>query len=301
MDVERHVTALAAAMRQRAFCYVFDGRPENFWVVRACTFDDHARCLHLSISPLALAPGAPSNAREPVRGIELPLILVTNHKPRIAGTDHALWRRVVLVPFAVTIPEADQDKTLGDKLLAELPGILAWAVLGCLEWQRHGLAAPPAVVAATEDYRQDMDQIGAFLRERCDLSKAYATVPTGELYRIYQEWANVSGEDAVSKKLFGMRLADRGITQSRNGRIRFHRGIRLREPVTHGDASLVTDGDATSGSPGVNFGGSRETNRNSRHHASPSHPDDPLTTFDFGASEGASKPDAEDDWDRGEA
>ncbi len=61
------------------------------------------------------------------------IILASNHKPTVRGTDHAIWRRIRLVPFAVTIPESEQDKSLPGKLLTELPGILAWCVRGCLD------------------------------------------------------------------------------------------------------------------------------------------------------------------------
>ena len=69
--------------------------------------------------------------------------LAANHKPVIRNTDVAIWRRIRLVPFDVVIPPQDRDSDLPDKLKAELPGILAWAVRGCLEWQEQGLAAPP--------------------------------------------------------------------------------------------------------------------------------------------------------------
>src|SRR5690606_33658354 len=67
------------------------------------------------------------------------IVLATNHKPQIRGTDHAIWRRVHLVPFTVTIPDDQQDRDLPSKLRGELPGILAWCVRGCLEWQQIGL------------------------------------------------------------------------------------------------------------------------------------------------------------------
>ena len=67
------------------------------------------------------------------------IILAANHKPVVSGTDHAVWRRIKLVPFVVTIPEEAKDKVLPEKLKAEVPGILAWAVRGCLDWQRGGL------------------------------------------------------------------------------------------------------------------------------------------------------------------
>ena len=63
--------------------------------------------------------------------------LAANHKPNISGSDHGIWRRIRLVPFTVTIPEQERDPRLTQKLAEELPGILAWAVRGCLARVRH--------------------------------------------------------------------------------------------------------------------------------------------------------------------
>ena len=95
------------------------------------------------------------------------IILATNHRPEVRGTDHAIWRRIRLIPFNVTIPAEEQDKRLGEKLRAELPGILAWAVRGCLSWQRNGLALPRVVEEATQKYREDEDFLGGFLADAC--------------------------------------------------------------------------------------------------------------------------------------
>ena len=90
------------------------------------------------------------------------IFLATNHKPEIRGTDHSIWRRIRLVPFNVTIPDEQQDRQLPEKLRAEYPGILAWAVRGCLDWQRHGLGIPEEIKHATQNYRSEMDIIGTF-------------------------------------------------------------------------------------------------------------------------------------------
>src|SRR5215213_6238174 len=81
------------------------------------------------------------------------LFLATNHRPEVKGTDYAIWRRLKLVPFEITIPGAEQDKGLPEKLREELPGILARIVRGCREWQREwqrdGLGEPAEVRSAT--------------------------------------------------------------------------------------------------------------------------------------------------------
>ena len=109
------------------------------------------------------------------------LFLATNHEPSIRGPGHSIGRPIRLVLFNVTIPEAEQDRELGTKLLAELDGILALAVWGCLEWQRIGLKPPAAVVRATPAYRADSDVIGGLL-ENCCISDGRAMVLGAELH-----------------------------------------------------------------------------------------------------------------------
>ena len=124
----------------------------------------------------------------------------------IRGTDHAIWRRLRLVPFNVTVPEYEQDKKLPEKLREELPGILAWAVRGCLDWQQDGLGNPDEVKAATADYRSEQDMLGGFLEECCTLApncKAKAS----DLLAAYHEW---TGDKHVSQQRLGKALIERG-------------------------------------------------------------------------------------------
>lgn len=137
------------------------------------------------------------------------LWLAGNHKPTIRGTDLAIWRRIRLIPFTVTIPTDEQDRRLPEKLRAELPGILAWAVRGCLDWQREGLGAPVEVVQATQDYRSEMDVIGAFLDDRCQVTET-ARATAKELYEAYTSWCEAQGERVISQRAFGSQLGDRG-------------------------------------------------------------------------------------------
>ena len=154
------------------------------------------------------------------------LFLATNHKPVIKGTDTAMWRRIRLIPFTVTIPPQQQDRELLGKLHAELPGILAWAVRGCLSWQRNGLGTPKDVVDATKDYQDEMDSLGDFLTECCDVG-AGAEVAAGELYKAYTAWSEAQGEHPLGKRNFGSRLAERGFTRSRTMAGRLWEGITL--------------------------------------------------------------------------
>ncbi|HEY3175757.1 MAG TPA: phage/plasmid primase, P4 family [Candidatus Polarisedimenticolia bacterium] len=156
------------------------------------------------------------------------LILSANHRPDIRGTDVAIWSRIALVPFTVTIPRAERDKDLPDKLMKEAPGILRWLADGCREWQRIGLAPPEAVSAATDEYRALVDTVGEFIGERC-IAYDGAKVTKGVLYRGYVEWARARGEEPLTQRAFGERMIERGFTELREGkdRTRTWNGIGL--------------------------------------------------------------------------
>ena len=154
------------------------------------------------------------------------LFLATNHKPVIKGTDHAIWRRIRLVPFTVTIPDEEQDKALNDKLREELPGILAWAVRGCLAWQEQGLGAPEEVLNATQDYKNEMDVLGSFLEECC-VQEGYVHVTSKALYQAYEQWCEANSEDQMTQRALGLRLQERGLISERTSHFRGWKGIGL--------------------------------------------------------------------------
>jgi len=182
---------------------------------------------------------------------EFTLFLGTNHKPVIRGTDHAIWDRIRLIPFAVRIPEAEQDKNLREKLLAEASGILAWAVQGCRSWQRDGLGAPADVKAATAGYRREMDTLADFLADRC-VTAPTATVSAKDLYAAYQGWCDETGERPQTQKAIGLRLAERGFDSAQVGKARTRTWFGL---------GLVTHNTPPDGDEGVNASGGR-THRN---------------------------------------
>lgn len=97
------------------------------------------------------------------------LFMDCNHRPTVRGVDDAIWRRLKLVPFSITISEDEKDTQLPDKLRAELPGILAWAVRGCAEWFKSGLGDPPEVSEANQEWREHDDPLKDFLEDCCKL------------------------------------------------------------------------------------------------------------------------------------
>ena len=153
--------------------------------------------------------------------------LSANHKPEVRGTDYAIWRRIKLIPFGVSIPKVDQDPKLPEKLKDEMPGILAWAVRGCLKWQAEGLGEPKEVTQATEGYRAEQDVLAAFIEECCVVETG-AWVKFSDLYAAYQAWGAESGEPTETKRKFGNRLTERGFNKD-NGtdNVAIRRGLAL--------------------------------------------------------------------------
>lgn len=156
------------------------------------------------------------------------LWLAANHKPIIRGNDTGIWARIKLIPFEVRIPDELMDGDIDDKLARERDGILAWAVEGCLSWQREGLHDPPAVQAATRAYRAEMDILADFLDDCCAM-EPHATVTAKALYDAYALWCVDSGEQAMHQRLFGTCLGERGFLRCAIGheKTRGYRGIRL--------------------------------------------------------------------------
>jgi putative DNA primase/helicase len=150
------------------------------------------------------------------------LVLSTNHKPIIRGTDNGIWRRILFIPFNITIPKEEQDRELATKLRDELPAILHWTVAGCLDWQRNGLQPPKDVLAATSMYRDDMDVLGQFI-DQCCIVAPDAEIAAGELYGRYKSWAQGRSEYVQTQTAFGSRLSERGFVNDRATRGE-HRG-----------------------------------------------------------------------------
>ena len=173
--------------------------------------------------------------------------LAFNHKPRVADDSHGFWRRVRLIPFNARFSDGNRDKDLPAKLKAEASGILAWAVRGCMLWQRHGLGLPPAVSEATRVYREESDPLAEFLEgyEYCP----DGVVESAQLRWDYQQWAIANGEKALDSHAFAARLRARGCERVRvgNKRDRAWRGLKRKDSTLaefSDSADTRTDADA---------------------------------------------------------
>jgi putative DNA primase/helicase len=154
------------------------------------------------------------------------LWLTANALPRIHGTDHAIWRRIRLVPFEVKIGQP--DKQLPDRLRQQLPAILNWALEGCLAWQADGLKPPEAVRVATQNYRHEQDTVGMFVRDRCRMSRSGRVTPTA-MRAAYESYCRTEGLHVVSPHEFKSGLERLGMEQNRTSHGRFWAGVVLTD------------------------------------------------------------------------
>jgi putative DNA primase/helicase len=140
------------------------------------------------------------------------LLLLANHRPEVRGMDEAVWRRMLELPFTVTIPENERDATLKDRLAEprEQSGILCWLLDGCRDWQSttiDRLRPPESVIVATHVYRQSQDRVGPFLADRCSFGN-HLWVSSRDLKSGYEAWCQCSGEEALPFTRITARLRD---------------------------------------------------------------------------------------------
>ena len=154
------------------------------------------------------------------------LLIAGNHKPGLRSVDEAIRRRLNLVPFTITIPPAERDPDLSAKLKDEMPGIMAWMVDGCLDWQRDGLAQPSIVRDATDAYLEAEDATSTWMEE-CGTQDPHRREPQSKLWASWVEWADKAGEVIGSQKQFRARLEGKLEEKRGSGGVRGWRGFGL--------------------------------------------------------------------------
>lgn len=152
------------------------------------------------------------------------ILLLGNHKPRILGRDYGIWRRIHLLPFRIMIPKDERDPNLFSRLLEEMPGILAWAVKGCLAWQEVGLAPPDEVQQEIEQYRKSEDVFMQWLDDCCNTGCEFQASASS----LFDSFVKFTNWRHMTPQKFGRLLAAQGFIKVKSGII-FWRGVKLSE------------------------------------------------------------------------
>lgn len=159
------------------------------------------------------------------------IFMATNHLPQVRGTDTGIWRRVKVVEWRESFLGDRADKGIFDALKAEAPGIVDWALDGAMSWYGSGLAEPPRVSLATQEYRHDSDALTDFLAP--DGSGQVEPDPSGFISRgdLMDLWVAWNGDRGIIERdcwravtLFKA-LRERGVADVGRGKIR---GFRLK-------------------------------------------------------------------------
>jgi putative DNA primase/helicase len=179
----------------------------------------------------------PGGEIEACRKYENPITFPESHKlwidanfrPELPATDAAVWNRVHLIPFNVTIPKAEQDRKLTAKLLEEGEGILAWLVEGAKRWYAEGLPKPKVIIDATSAWQKELDRLSVFLEDHTEKSKdAEAYVLNKVLYEAYRSWCESNGERTLSQPRFTAQMEAMGYRKERKETGYVWRDIRFK-------------------------------------------------------------------------
>lgn len=161
------------------------------------------------------------------------LIVAGNEKPNIEGLSHATWRRIRLIPFNVRFDDSNGiNKNLYHELIEELPGILTWALEGCLRWQQEGLVTPTEVVTATLEYMAEKDTVGAFLKECCIVDPQGA-IKSSDIYDNYVKWCDNNEQSKMGKKNFSKMLNDKGFVKEKFSGNKYWKGLSFPSVAQH--------------------------------------------------------------------
>jgi len=179
------------------------------------------------------------------------LLISGNHKPRIDNDDNGMWRRVLLVPWAIKLEKHEVDKLLGKKLWGERDGIFAWLVRGALSYLQEGLDPPEEVLAATEEYRTESNPIGAFLDARCEFTGDLKNdrLSPGDFFADYEKTRESQGWPQFQLSTFTKRLPEqaetRGAVKHKSNGLIVYCGVRFRGFGDMGSGSSAPPGEET--------------------------------------------------------
>lgn len=160
-----------------------------------------------------------------------------NDRPPIGGVDEGIWRRMKLVPWRVIIPEGERRdfEEIVAELLSEGEGILNWMLAGLTDFLANGLVIPEQIRAATDDYRDDMDPVGSFLRACVNVTPE-KQVTARQMFKSYEAWCHANSVKRFAESTFAKIMEQKGMPKTR-GRIRYYVNAELHDVPDDPDAT----------------------------------------------------------------
>jgi len=154
------------------------------------------------------------------------LLIAGNHQPRLKNIDESMIRRMVMIPFNVTIPPEQRDTQLGEKLKAEAEQILNWCIEGAVKYFAEGLCIPESVLNASKDYIKNEDVIGEFLDNRLETDAGKCELNT--VFQYYKDWITSQGYNyPITEQRLRKELKDRGHIIKRSNSTYFLHNMKL--------------------------------------------------------------------------
>lgn len=194
-------------------------------------------------------------------------VLATNELPRLSDSSSALAGQFIVLPLTNSF-YGREDHGLAERLLAELPGILHWAIGGWKRLRARGhFVQPPCGADLVTELEDLTSPIGAFVREKCLVGPG-ERIEVEELYRVWRRWCEDHGRrEPGTEQSFGrdLRAAVPKLAVKRpqlNGeRWRDYCGVRLRQISDFDRASEdVADADGPDPPPSAIFSFAHKTN-----------------------------------------
>lgn len=185
------------------------------------------------------------------------LTVACNAAPAIPNATEGIKRRIKVVPFEKTMKgalKADgtplRDENFKNKLIPELPGILAALVRGALDWLEHGFIEPDDVTQWTEEYKDENDPLGRFL-SYCVVIDAEARIQASKFHELFQAWAKATGGPEWSMQHLKKKMVGKGYSQKQSNGMQWLGLKAVHEKSDfvddHGNVIDLSNGEATAG------------------------------------------------------
>lgn len=161
-------------------------------------------------------------------------VIMSNELPRLSDASGALASRFLVLNMTNSF-YGREDRSLGNRLMSELPGILNWAREGYLRLRARGYFVPPASAKeAVEELEALGSPIAAFVKERCSIGPGLRCAAE-DVFDAWRSWCEANGRrDAGTVQSFGrdLRAAVTGlrVSQPRLGgiQVRHYEGMALQ-------------------------------------------------------------------------